>query len=113
MSRIPSGFHLPRSVMGRVHGHSQDGAGSLPEGEIIFRRLSFAFFLFFLDSNDLSQIFSNFNWNELVQAQKKPTSRQEPLTLKFISNQVTTNPQPNLINSWFISYYVQLVWLKK
>ena len=67
MSRIPSGSHLPRSVMGRVHAHSLGGAGSLPESEIL-ATANFAFFLFFLDSHDLTQTFSNFNWNELLQA---------------------------------------------
>ena len=69
MSRIPTGFHFPCSVMGRVHGHSLGSAGSLPEGEIIFQQLQVLHFsFFFLDSHDLTQIFSNFNWNELVQA---------------------------------------------
>ena len=55
--------------MGRVLAHSPDGAGSRPEGEIIFSATaSFGFILFFLDSHDLTQIFPNFNWNELVQA---------------------------------------------
>ena len=104
MSRILSNYHLPCSVMGRVYAHSPGGAGSRPESEIIFRRLRVSHFSFFFFGQSWLEFFRILIGMNRYRLKKKTSPRQEPLTLQFKSNHVTTTPHPNLIVSWFISY---------